>query len=73
MGLQSGAMAALLVLGGMDDHPRIGGVVSVEGSAQGKPQKQALHMMLPGSFINYFHSLLHKIKIFLKLKILLYV
>lgn len=36
MSLQADAMAALLVLGGLDDRPRIGGTVSVEGAAQGK-------------------------------------
>ncbi|XP_054270101.1 E3 ubiquitin-protein ligase HERC2 isoform X2 [Macrosteles quadrilineatus] len=33
--LQAGAMASLLVIGGVDDRPRLGGVVTVDGSGEG--------------------------------------
>lgn len=33
--MQAGAMAALLIIGGMDSRPRIGGLISVEGCGEG--------------------------------------
>jgi hypothetical protein len=36
LGIQSAVMAALLVVGGLDCRPRIGGFVTAEGLGQGE-------------------------------------
>jgi len=39
LGIQSAVMAALLVVGGLDCRPRIGGLVTGEGLGQGEHQQ----------------------------------
>jgi hypothetical protein len=40
LGIQSAVMAALLVVGGLDCRPRIGGLVMGEGLGQGEHQQR---------------------------------